>query len=304
MVRTVNDRDEHAIEVDHVPGEEPDTPLSDDALLDLLDTLVAERGRVPAAEVLGVNYRTLALCCDSREVSRRMRQALLDFRDAGAADEGGDVAPEVGDGNAGERDGDALERRVAALEAENAGLRELVDSQAGRLEELERLVAGMEGEAQQPASAAALDAGRHGAVDEHGDDQGQIRQEDWRPPRRRPGMPDAGVVTLEEQPDEAHAFGPAAPLVAEWRKLRTGGNHLVSRVDRTQARVRRWELETEMLRDWHLTLPPETDPLDESRRKDHVRWRREALAEAQRELSRAKRARLLRRLLTLGLWRR
>ena len=108
MVRSVNDRDEHAFEVDHDPGEEPDTPLSDDALLDLLDVLVAERGRVPAAEVLGVNYRTLALCCDSREVSRRMRQALVDFRDAGANDEHGDVAPEVGDGNAGERDGETL----------------------------------------------------------------------------------------------------------------------------------------------------------------------------------------------------
>ena len=76
-----------------------------------------------------------------------------------------------------------------------------------------------------------------------------------------------------------------------------------NRVGRAVARVRRWELEVDILRDWQLTLPPETDPLDESRRKDHVRWRREALAEAQRELGRAKRARLLRRLVTLGLWR-
>ena len=35
-----------------------------------------------------------------------------------------------------------------------------------------------------------------------------------------------------------------------------------------------------MLRDWQLTLPPEMDPLDESRRKDHVRWRREAPVES------------------------
>ena len=116
-------------------------------------------------------------------------------------------------------------------------------------------------------------------------------------------MPDAGVVTLERQPDEAHAFRPAGPLVDEWRKLRTSGNQPASRVERAQARVRRWELEVEMLRDWQLTLPPEMDPRDESRRKDHVRWRRDSLAEAQRELSRAKRVRLLRRLLTLGVWR-
>ena len=145
----MNDHDEPALEVDRAPGE-PDAPLSDEALLELLDALVEERGRVPAAEVLEVNYRTLAFCCDSRQVSRRMRQALLDFRDAGGADGHGDVAPEVGGGNAGERDGDDLERRVAALEVENAGLRELADSQAGRLDGLERRVAALEGEERQP----------------------------------------------------------------------------------------------------------------------------------------------------------
>ena len=75
-----------------------------------------------------------------------------------------------------------------------------------------------------------------------------------------------------------------------------------SRVDRAVAAVRRWELEAEMLREFHLTLPPETVPLDDARRRDHIRWRAEALAEARRELSKAKRARLLRRLVTLGLW--
>ena len=181
------------------------------ALLDLLDAVVTERGRVPAAEVLGVNYRTLALCCDSREVSRRMRQALLDFRDSDAADEHGNVAPELADGNAVERDGDALEGRVARLEAENAGLRESADSQARRLEELERRVAALEGDARQPGGAAALDAGRHCAGDEHVDVQGaQDPNKDWRHPRRRPGIPDAGVVAMEEQPDEEHASGPAA----------------------------------------------------------------------------------------------
>ena len=84
-----------------------------------------------------------------------------------------------------------------------------------------------------------------------------------------PGLPDAGVVTLEGQPDEEHAFGPAAPLVAEWREIRAGmgDGSTGSRVDRAVAAVRRWELEAEMLRAFHLTLPPETDPLDGSRRK-------------------------------------
>ena len=59
-----------------------------------------------------------------------------------------------------------------------------------------------------------------------------------------------------------------------------------------------------MLGEFHLTMPPETYPLDDARRADHVRWRQEALSQTGRELSRARRLRLLSRLLTLGLWRR
>ena len=108
--------------------------------------------------------------------------------------------------------------------------------------------------------------------------------------------------SLEEQPDETHAFGPAAALVAEWRQLRTGGDATGSRVDRARAWVRRWELETELLQEFHLTLPPETEPLDEASRTDHLRWRQNALVEARVELAGARRVRLLRRILTLGLW--
>ena len=94
----------------------------------------------------------------------------------------------------------------------------------------------------------------------------------WRPPRRGHGLPDAGVVTLEDQSDEVHAFGPAA-VVAEWRALRAGGEATRNRVDRAKAKIRWWELETAMLRDFHLTLPPGTEPLDEAVRADHLRWR-------------------------------
>ncbi len=262
---------------------------ADQPLLDLLDALVDGRGRVAAAEALGVNYRTVARCQQSRRVSRRMRQALQEFRDS---QDVGDVEPGVvaGDG-AGEDVAETLEERAAALELENWTLRETVEAQAEELEALRRQVAKLEERAQIASEAAAIDGGK-----------GQ--SEDWRPPRRGHCLPGAGVVTLKEQSDEPLAFGPAAPLVAEWRKLRAGigGGSAGSRVDRAVAAVRRWELESAMLRDWQLTLPPETAPLDESRRQDQVRRREEALAEARRELGRAKRIRLLRRVLTMWLW--
>lgn len=56
-----------------------------------------------------------------------------------------------------------------------------------------------------------------------------------------------------------------------------------------------------MIGDFRLTLPSETEPLDASRREDHLRWWREALAAA---LAKARRLCWLRRVLTLGLrWR-
>ena len=135
-------------------------------------------------------------------------------------------------------------------------------------------------------------------------DGGQGNPRDWSPPRRGHGLPGAGVVTLEEQPDEKQAFGPAAPLVAEWREIRAriGHDSAGSRVERTAAAMRRWELEAEMLRAWQWTLPPETEALSESRRQDHIRWREEALVEARRELGRAKRVRLIRRVVTVSIW--
>ncbi len=273
----------------HDSGDWLDSPLSDDALLDLLDDLVDRRGRVPAAEVLGVNYRTVARCQQSRQVSRRMRQALQEYRDTlEVSEDESDADPGVGSDDA----EDVMADSAAELERENWELRETISAQAEELEALRRRVAELEelGHAQ---------SGNAGIPDS------QEPAAKWHPPRRGHGLPDAGVVTLERQPDEAHAFGPAASLVARWREARArmGDATTASHVDRAEAAVRRWELEVQMLRDYHLTLPPETAPLDASRRNDHMRWREEALAEAQRTLARAKRWRLLRCVLSLDLWR-
>ena len=181
----------------------------------------------------------------------------------------------------GERQGDETEDVQSVLV-------EKVDTHAKQPTEVERQVEGPgEGE-ELPGEAEAVVDGNDGI-------------EQWRPPRGEHGLPDAGVVTLEKQPDEKHAFGPAAPLVAEWRRLRTSAAASGGRVDRAWAEVRRWELEVAMLGDYGLTLPPQTEPLDASRRDDHLRWRKEAMRAAS---AKARRLRWLRRVLTLGLrWR-
>jgi len=246
-------------------------------LWDLLTGLVRDRGRVGAARALGVNFRTLAGCVDSGRLSPRMRRALGEMMKAGGVTTPTQLDERV----------EALGRRVVSVEEEVGELREAMETRAKHLGELERRLEKLESGA------------------ESGEPEMSVGEEEdsssWTPPKRAYGLPDAGVVTLEEQPDEEHAFGPAAEMVAEWRLLRAGASESRSWVGRARAEERRWELEVAMVGEFGLTLPPETEPLDESRRDDHLGWRRETLKQARR---RRVRAEWLRRILTLGLWRR
>lgn len=264
--------DELSEDVEAVSGE-----VQDAQLWDLLTGLVRDRGRVGAARALGVNFRTLAGSVDSRKLSPRMLRALGEMVKAGGA------TPDESDQRV-----EALRRRVDAVEKEAGVLRETLEAHVKHMEELERRVAKLEearAEAREPESIVV---DRESAV--------------WTPPNRDYGLPDPGVVTLEAQPDEEHAFGPVVERVTEWRRLRTSGSEKLSQVDRARAEERRWELEVEMIGEFGLTLPPETEPLSESRRDDHLGWRWETLKQAQGRRVRAERLRLLRRVLTLGLW--
>ncbi len=171
--------------------------------MDLPDALVEERGRAPAAEVLGANYRTEARCQRSRQAPRRMRQALLeypeqqDFRNV-PADEP-DVAPGAGGGR-GTAGGQG--NRFGAREQGIAGT---VEAQTEEWEVLWRRVAELK-ELGYPQSGGAGILG------------GQELEAEWRQPSRGHGMPDARVVSMEPQPDESRAFGLAAQLVAQWQE--------------------------------------------------------------------------------------
>ena len=127
---------------------------SEGPLLGLLDTFVEERGRMLAADEPEVKYRTLALCCDSRQVYRRMRRALPEFRDQGGDASGGAEGSEGEpvDGNGDNQQDDnraALRQRVAELEDEDSQSRGLADVQAHQLEELNRTLAALEDASQE-----------------------------------------------------------------------------------------------------------------------------------------------------------
>ena len=228
-----------------------------------------------------VNYRTVAANLDAGRLSRRMRAAVQRFESKAAeADAHAETSGPTG-AEADQEQSPVAEMSIEARAGEVRQLRETVQAQADQLEELGRRVAEMEGR----------DSGRVEAAGEQGTEV-------------ESGLPDAGMVTLETQPDEEHAFGPAAGLVAEWRGLRTVDTERgSSMVDKARAEERRWQLEVQLIEEYGLTVPPEREPLRGARRDDHLRWRREALVQARRQRVVAERWRVVLKVVTLGLWR-
>ena len=250
-------------------------------LMEQLKELARQRGRVKAAQMLGVNFRTLAASIESGKLTRRMREALEKIA---KTDEGFDDAAGDADDDSGE-----LVQRVEALEEDVGSLRKIVEEQEDGMRELAQRVEKLEA-AQHEVKWTNSVEGLVVAPEANDPSASELRQTS------------PLVLTLESQDGEAQALGPAAALVNEWRILRTGENAAKDRVAQAKAEERRWELEIALIEEFGLTLPPETTPLNATDRETHLAWRRESLRRARRVRVRAERFVLARRILTLGLW--
>ena len=103
--------------------------------------------------------------------------------------------------------------------------------------------------------------------------------------------------------EEGESAGDAWALVQEWRGLKETHPSRGRGLEWLRQQQRLLEMELALLEEHGLTLPPETYPLRGLDRGAQVNWRQKALVDTQRE--RAKREILLwlRRLLSLGMWR-
>ena len=258
-------------------------------LMALLNELVREHGQRGAAEVLGVDRKTLWRSMERGEMSKLLTEALERVMLAG----GGSAAARQRELHAALEKGlKRLEGRVGALEKEaRAGLGELraaVEQTGhgrpvgGRLRELARRVGMLEsGGVGLPVEAVSATGER----------------------RRRRGEFRPGLVTEEPHPGEEESYGAGMALVAEWRELwdRRGEG---TALEQAACRVRIMELEIAMLGEHGLTLPPETEPLHPSRRAVQLDWRLRELADLRAERRRLELLDRLRRTLTFGLWKR
>ena len=112
------------------------------------------------------------------------------------------------------------------------------------------------------------------------------------------------LVTREPAGDDEQVYGAAWPLIDEWRTLWVGHSPLGKGLAWASKRERILELEVAMLEEHGLTLPPETAPLRGLDRNEQLNWRVRELAKVRRQRAGLVRLRWVRRVLTLGLWRR
>ena len=265
----------------------------------MLRELVRQEGKMEAAELLGVNYKTVARAEKSGRITGRMSDALE--RLLGPVDD-----PEAA--RLRERVG-ALEERMEGLEGGRAALAQELREGLSRLRTPSAERAGGR-EAGGNVEAMAEDEAQ--AQDKEGAGRSETRAAPpvaglgSRKPFRERRL-DPEIVTVEPAEDDAEVYGAAWPLVEEWRGLRAGhprrGGSLSWLV--TELRLLMLELAMlAMLEEHGLTLPPEKQPLRGFGRRGQTSWRWKALADTRVALRKRKLLRWVRRVCTLGLWRR
>ncbi len=240
-------------------------------LSEFLRDLVRQEGRMEAAALLGVNYKTLVRAEESGEITGRVGDALERYLSAGDD-------PEVA----------RLRKHMVAMDERMEGLE-------GGMEELRKELRASLSRIR--ASSAGRAIGRVVNRDEEGvvEDGGEAQAQD-------------GEHAEEAGWSETEAAPPVAGLRSSRRaRLRRVDPEIVT-VEPAEddvevyAAERQLTLELAMLEEHGLTLPPETQPLRGFGRKGQTSWRWTALYDTRRASARRRLWRWVRRVCTLGLW--
>ena len=256
-------------------------------LMALLRELARDKGVKEAAQALDVDHRTLVSSLESGKLTRRMRVAL----GKALLEGGGSPAAEQRERN------DALEGRLKEVEGRVEALGK--DMHRG-LAAVQGEVKALRGErAQEMRRLAQVEAGG-GARDEAAEAGGAVGKPKGRTSLRRE-YPE--LVTLEPAEDDEEVFGDAWPLIVEWRGLKDTHPNRGSSLSWLVTEERFLSVELALLEEHGMTLPPETYPLKGFDRNGQLNWRRTALYDTRRARAKRELLRWVRRVLTLGLWR-
>ena len=240
-------------------------------LMSLLQELERDNGRKKAAEVLGVDRRTLDASLDEGVLTRRIRGALEKALQSGV----GSAAAEQRDRN------DRLADRLEDLEGGFEELGKEVRANNRASEDRDRAVREevAQGFRKVEKTLAGLETGRGGQ------DEAQANGAGPQPRRRaklRREYPD--LVTLEPAEDDEDVFGEVWPLIVDWRELKAVHPDEGRSLSWLGTEERFLALELTLLEEHGLTLPPATFPLRGFDRNGQVNWRKTALSDTRRAL--------------------
>ena len=240
-------------------------------LMSLLQELERDNGRKKAAEMLGVDRRTLDASLDEGVLTRRIRGALEKALQSGV----GSAAAEQRDRN------DRLADRLEDLEGGFEELGKEVRANNRASEDRDRAVREevAQGFRKVEKTLAGLETGRGGQ------DEAQANGAGPQPRRRaklRREYPD--LVTLEPAEDDEDVFGEVWPLIVEWRELKAVHPDEGKSLSWLLTEERFLALELTLLEEHGLTLPPATFPLRGFDRNGQVNWRKTALSDTRRAL--------------------
>ncbi len=253
-------------------------------LMALLQELVRDKGHHGAARVLEIDQQTVAESARTGQLTRRVRQAL-----ERALQEG------VGSAAARQRErNDRLEERLRVLEQDHEAL--------GK--EARRRLAAVEGQVGGLSGNGYQGAGLPGAGPDETESGQSVVGAATNPPSRslqRREYPD--LATLEPAADDEEIFGGAWPLIVQWRELKGAHPNKGKGLAWLKDEQRLLELELALLEEHGMTLPPEQRPLRGFARSGQVNWRRTALDDTRKAISRRKFWLRIRRWLTPGSWR-
>ena len=211
-------------------------------LMALLLDVIREKGRMEAADLLGVNYKTLARAVETGSLSPRMSHALdrlLLSRESKAMA--------------------AQQERIAALEGRVEGLEQKIKSSLGKVRAfVEGQVKALGEEHTRALRQLERRVAEVGAGQGSGSGANAVRKPVGNTTFRRK-YPE--LVTREPAPDDEEVYGAAWPLVEEWRRLREGHPNDGRSLSWLVTEERILNLELAMAEEHGLTLPPETQPL-------------------------------------------
>ncbi len=254
-------------------------------LMSLLQELERDNGRKKAAEMLGVDRRTLDASLDEGVLTRRIRGALENALQSGV----GSAAAEQRDRN--DKLADRLEDLEGGFEELGKEIRENNRASEDRDRAIREEMA--QGFRKLDQTLAGLETGRRGQ------DEAKANGAGPQPGRRatlRREYPD--LVTLEPAEDDEEVFGEVWPLIVDWRELKAVHPDAGKSLSWLRTEERFLALELTLLEGHGLTLPPATFPLRGFDRNGQVNWRKTALSDTRRAL----RKRELLNSLTFGRW--